>query len=89
MIKRMLLAALCALLLVTALPMQTVAAEEVVVIDVAKIETDEDWLRELFPRLRSVKEEETRLIFASAPKCAKTRAVESKGRVAYVVPLCG
>lgn len=75
MMKRVLLAALCALLFVAALPVQAIAAQELIVVDVAKTETDEDWLRELFPKLRSVKEEETRFVFASAPKCVKTRAV--------------
>ena len=73
--KRMLIAALCTLLLVTALPMQAIAAQELIVVDVAKPESDRDWLRELFPRLRSVKEVETCFVFASAPKCVKTRAV--------------
>lgn len=74
MMKRILLATLCALLLISALPTQALAAQDIVV-DVAKTESDKDWLRGYFPKLRSVKEEETHFVFASAPKCVKTRAV--------------
>ena len=74
MMKRILLATLCALLLIPALPAQALAAQDIVV-DVAKTESDRDWLREYFPKLRSLKEEETHFVFASAPNCVKTRAV--------------
>lgn len=73
--KRILLSALCALLLVTSLPAAALAAGENATISATKVESDVGYLKERFPRLRSVKTEETRFIFASAPECVKTRAV--------------
>lgn len=67
------------LLFLAAFPLSTVAVQqEYVVVDVAKTETDADWLRETFPKLRSMEMAETRFVFASAPEVTKTRAVLNK-----------
>lgn len=39
---------------------------------------NEAWLRETFPKLRSMETTDTRFVFASAPKVTKTRAVLNK-----------
>ena len=86
MAKRILLLALCALLLSFCLPLTGFAATDAIPDEEAVtlfatgewMKRSEKWLVSNFPKLRSLETTETRFVFASAPEAAKTRAVLNK-----------
>lgn len=88
MAKRILLLALCALILCFSLPLTGQAiigcvveeGEDAVTLFATGewMKRSEKWLATNFPKLRSLTTTQTRFVFASAPEVAKTRAVLNK-----------
>ncbi len=87
MTRRILLLALCTLLLSFSLPLTGLAVTGCIVEDKEAVTLfatgewltrSEKWLASNFPKLRSMETTQTRFVFASAPEAVKTRAVLNK-----------